>query len=66
MKARRSWADLIQTIRDCKGQHRLVYPAKFSIIIDEETKIFHDKNKIYTVSFHRPSPTKDNRWETPT
>ena len=45
MKARRSWADVIQTLREHKSQPRLLYPAKLSITIDEETKIFHDKNK---------------------
>jgi hypothetical protein len=28
-----------------KCQPRLLYPAKFSIIIDRETKLFHDKTK---------------------
>ena len=32
MKARRSWADLIQTLREHKCQPRLLYPAKLSII----------------------------------
>jgi hypothetical protein len=45
MKARRSWADVIQTLREHKCQPRLLYPAKLSIIIDGETKIFHDKTK---------------------
>ena len=45
MKAKRSWADLIQTLREHKRQPRLLYPAKLSIIIDGETKIFHDKTK---------------------
>jgi hypothetical protein len=45
MKARRSWADVIQTLRKRKSQLRLLYPAKFSITIDGEMKIFHDKNK---------------------
>jgi hypothetical protein len=43
MKARRSWADVIQTLREHKCQHRLLYSAKFSVTI--ETKIFHDKTK---------------------
>jgi hypothetical protein len=30
MKARRSWADLIQTLREHKCQPRLLYPAKLS------------------------------------
>jgi len=45
---------------------RLLYPAKLSIQIDRETKIFYEKNKSYTISFHKFSPTKDNRWKTPT
>jgi hypothetical protein len=45
MKARRSWADIVQTLREHKCQPKLLYPAKLSITIDGETKIFHDKNK---------------------
>jgi hypothetical protein len=41
MKARRSWADLIQTLRKHKCQPRLLYPTKLSITIDGVTKIFH-------------------------
>jgi hypothetical protein len=43
MKARRSWTDVIQTLRGHKCQPSLVYPAKLTITIDGETKIFHDK-----------------------
>jgi hypothetical protein len=45
MKARRSWADVIQTLREHKCQPRLLYLAKLSITIEGETKIFHDKTK---------------------
>jgi hypothetical protein len=45
MKARRSWTDVIQTLREHKCQPRLLYPVKLSIIIDGETKVFHDKTK---------------------
>ena len=45
MKAKRSWTDVIQTQREHKSQPRLQYPAKLSIIIDGETKVFHDKTK---------------------
>jgi hypothetical protein len=46
MKARRRpSADVIQTLREHKCQPRLLYPAKLSIIIDGETKIFHEKTK---------------------
>jgi hypothetical protein len=41
MKARRSWADVIQTLREHKCQPRLVYQGKPSITIDGERKIFH-------------------------
>jgi hypothetical protein len=45
MKARRAWTEVIQTPREHKCQPRLQYPAKHSITIDGETKVFHDKNK---------------------
>jgi hypothetical protein len=34
MKARRSWADLIQTLREHKCQLSLLYLAKLSVTID--------------------------------
>jgi hypothetical protein len=46
MKARRSWADVIQTLREHKCQPRLLYAAKLSFTIDGETKVFHDKTKL--------------------
>jgi hypothetical protein len=45
MKAKRFWTDVIQTLREHKCQHRLLYPAKLSITIDGETKVLHDKTK---------------------
>jgi hypothetical protein len=45
MKARRSWTDVIQTLREHKCQPRLLYPAKLSTTIDGETKVFQDKTK---------------------
>jgi hypothetical protein len=45
MKARRSWTDVIQTLREHKCQLRLQHPGKVSITIDGETKVFHDKTK---------------------
>ena len=35
MKARRSWADAIQTLREHKCQPRLLYPAKLSIYMEK-------------------------------
>jgi len=45
MKDRRSWTDVIQTLREHKCQPRLLYPEKLSIKIDGETKVFYDKTK---------------------
>jgi hypothetical protein len=45
MKARRSWADVIQTLREQKCKPRLLCPTKLLITIDEEAKKFHDKTK---------------------
>jgi hypothetical protein len=45
MKSRSSWTDVIQTLREQKCHLRLLYPAELSIIIDGETKVFHDKTK---------------------
>jgi hypothetical protein len=45
MKTRRSWTDVIQTLREHKYKPRLLYPAKLSITIDGKTKVFHNKTK---------------------
>jgi hypothetical protein len=53
MKARRSWTDVIQTVREHKCQPRLLYPAKLSITIEGETKVFHNKSKFtHYLSMH--------------
>jgi hypothetical protein len=63
LKAKSSWTDVIQALREQKCQPRLLYPAKLSITIDRETKIFHDKT---TISFLKSNPTKDNGLRFPT
>jgi hypothetical protein len=45
MKARRSWTDVIQTLREHKCQPKPLYLAKLTNTIDGETKIFHEKTK---------------------
>ena len=45
MKARRSWTDVIRKLREHKCQPRLLFPARLSITIDGETKVFYDKTK---------------------
>ena len=45
MKARRSWIEVLQKLRDHGWKPRLLYPAKLSFTINGENKIFQDKNK---------------------
>jgi hypothetical protein len=45
MKARRSRAIVIQTLREHKCQPRVLYPAKLSITINGETNVFRNKTK---------------------
>ena len=47
MKAWRSWAYVIQTLREHKCQPWLLYPPKLWITIDGENKILHDKPMIF-------------------
>jgi hypothetical protein len=45
MKVRRDWTDVIQTLREHNCQPRLLYPAKFSINLDGEKKVFQNRTK---------------------
>jgi hypothetical protein len=45
MKARRAWTDDIQTLKEHKCQPRIRYPAKLTITLDGETKVFHNRTK---------------------
>ena len=60
MKDRISWTDVIQILREHKCQPRLLNPAKLSITTDGETKVFHDKKQIHTLTFHESSLSKNN------
>jgi hypothetical protein len=55
VKARRSWADVIHTLRNHKCRPRLLYPAKLSITIDGENKLFYDKTKFTQYLFTNPA-----------
>ncbi|KAL6030409.1 hypothetical protein STEG23_017097 [Scotinomys teguina] len=44
-QARRSWSDVIQTLRDHGCQPRIIYPAKLSITIVGVNKTFQDKTR---------------------
>jgi hypothetical protein len=57
MKARKSWADVIQTLREHKCQPRILYSAKLSITIDRETHIFYDKPNLHNI-FQEIQPPK--------
>jgi hypothetical protein len=65
MKARRSWTDVIQTLREHQCQTRLLYPEKLSITIDGETKVFHDKTKFTQYLSMNLALQKDNKRKTP-
>jgi hypothetical protein len=45
MKARRSWADVIQILREHKCLLRLLYPAKPLITTERENKVLNHKTK---------------------
>ena len=45
MKARRSWIEVLQKLRDNGCKPRLLYPAKLLFTINGENKIFQYKNK---------------------
>jgi hypothetical protein len=45
IKARRSWAGVMQTLREHRCLLKLLYQEKLSITIDGEIKIFHEKIK---------------------
>jgi hypothetical protein len=46
LNTRRSWKDIIQALKESNCQPRLVYPAKLSFLIEEETKTFYNKEKL--------------------
>jgi hypothetical protein len=43
MKSRRAWSEVMLPLREHKHQPRLLYPAKLSINISGENRIFQDK-----------------------
>ena len=59
MKARRSWADVIQTIRKHKCQ-----PSKTLNYYRWRNQSIPWQNQIHTISFHESSPSKDKKGKT--
>jgi len=57
MKATWSWADVIQNLGEQKCQPKVPYPAKLSIDMDRQTKIFHYKKNLHS-NFPQIQPYK--------
>jgi hypothetical protein len=45
----------MQTLKEDKCQLRILYPAKLSITIDGENKIFHDQTKFKQYLYTNPA-----------
>jgi hypothetical protein len=58
LNARRSWKDIIQALKESNSQHKLVYSAKLSFIIEGETKTFHNKEKLKEFVTTKPALQK--------
>ena len=58
MKARRSWIEVLQKLRDHGCKPRLLYPAKLLFTINGENKIFQDKNKFKQFAATNPALQK--------
>ena len=63
IKARISWTEVIQTLREHKCQPRLRYLATLSVTIGGETKVSW-QNQIHTIPFHESRPSKNNKGKT--
>jgi Holliday junction resolvase RusA-like endonuclease len=46
LKARNSWSEVFQALKENNFRPRIVYPAKLSLKIDGEIEIFHDNQKL--------------------
>jgi hypothetical protein len=46
LNAIRAWSEVFQALKENNFIPRILYPAKLSFKIDEELKIFHNKQKL--------------------
>jgi hypothetical protein len=46
LKARRAWGEIFQALNQNNFNPRIFNPAKLSFKIEEEIKVFHDKQKL--------------------
>ena len=58
LKLRRAQSNVLQLLKDHRCQPRLLYPAKLSITIKGENKIFQDKSKFKHYLFTDPALQK--------
>ena len=58
VKARRSWIEVLQKLRDHGCKHRLLYPDKLSFTINRENRIFQYKNKFKQYAATNPAVQK--------
>ena len=55
LQARREWQDIFKALKGKNLQPRLLYPARISFKVDDETNSFSDKQKI--IQYHQTSFT---------
>jgi hypothetical protein len=58
LNTRRSWKEIIQTLKENKCQPRLVYPAKLRFVIEGEIKTFNNKEKLKECETTKPALQK--------
>lgn len=46
VKARRPWIDVLEVINDHRSLPTLLYPVKLLVMIEDERKILHNKEKL--------------------
>jgi hypothetical protein len=63
MKARRSWTDVIKTLREHKYQPRLLLRSQTFNYHRWRNQSIPRQNQIHTLYFHESSPSKDNNRE---
>ena len=60
MKARRSWTDVIQTLREKQMPAQATIPSQTFNYHRWRNQSITGQNQIHTLSFHKSSPSKDN------
>ena len=52
---RRAWTNILLIPRDHRYQSTLLYPAKLSIILEGQNKVFHDKTRFHQYLVTNPA-----------